>query len=292
MSTQPITQKEAAAAADLARLIRSRPEDVIDPYPPATEMEVLSDAGARGKEPETHAWVAMEGGRVVGYAAIDLSTVIRRAAVVGPVVHPDARRKGHGRDLLSKLIDQARGARQKRVDAMVGAANVAGIGLLRAGKFRERGRHTCFRMARPPTIPEFPDEGIRIRRANYDHAGEIHEFVSRFLPRSEKQTRSLLKSTDYAVVTAEEGGRILGVAEVDLRFGEVATVEHLDVDAAFEGKGLGQRILAEAIRAAFERRSIQALDLVVAGADAAQTAAYAEAGFVQRHELIEFERSL
>ncbi|MGH7162425.1 MAG: GNAT family N-acetyltransferase [Planctomycetota bacterium] len=295
MSTRPITGEEAAAAAELSRLARDRPNDLIDPFPPATETEVLSDAGARGKEPVVHPRVAIEDGRTVGYGAVDLSVELRRCRLLGPVVHPAHRRRGHGRMLLLDLVSQARTAGQTAVWASIGVENGAGIALLCDTGFEAKASHTCFRLSRPavfPALPEFAVEGAQVRRANVDHADQVHEFTRHYVPRNDKQTRCLLKSGDYLVIIAERHDRIVGFAEADLRYGDVATVEYLDGRDPLVEKGLGNALLAELIRAAFERTTVQHVDFLVPETEGERIERLTREGLQRRYVLVTYERSL
>ena len=63
MVTSAIHSEHAASAAALVQLIRSRPNDLIDPDPPSAEMEVLVDMGARGKGDDAHPRISIEGAR-------------------------------------------------------------------------------------------------------------------------------------------------------------------------------------------------------------------------------------
>lgn len=284
---------DAAAAAELASLVRATPEDLCDPLPPASEMEVLSDAGARGKSAALHPWVAVEAGRVVAYGATDLSSELRRAQLVGPIVHPEFRRRGIGRALLDQLIDQARISVQRSIRGCVSARNAGGNALLQRGGFRETARHTRLRASRAMRLEEVEVPGIDVRRGNYDHAALVHDFVRKHVPRTEKQTRSLLKSTDYLVLLATKGREeLVAVAEIDLRWGEIATVEHVVGAPELLASGLGRAMIAEAMRNAFERRKVAALDFAVEGNGAEQSERYLAAGFERRDELIEYARSL
>ena len=81
VNTRPMTSADAARAADLVCIVRERPNDRIDPFPPATEMEVLVDSGARGKGPDRHPLVATEDEEVVGCGSLDCSTDMRTAVL-------------------------------------------------------------------------------------------------------------------------------------------------------------------------------------------------------------------
>ena len=292
MSTRPITSADAHAAAEIIRLIRARPNDLIDPFPPAVEMEVLADSGARGRGADTHPRVAEHEGTVVGYGAVDFSPDLRAARLVGPVVHPAHRNKGYGRRLLHDLLDQARTAHQKQLTASVGSQNLAGGALLKAEGFRKRATHTCLRMTRPPRPAELSMNDIIVRRVAYDDADVVSEYIKPLVPRTAKQTRSLLKSDEYAIILAFRNGSPTGLVEVDMRYGEIASVEHLEGPDTLIQKGLGNLLLAEAVRVAFQDESIDRLDLLVAGTNKKLIASYVEAGFQRRHELVTYELKL
>jgi len=290
MSTRRIHAEDAAAAAELVRLARGRPSDLIDPFPPCVETEVLVDMGARGKADPTHARVAVSGIAVAGYGALDYSPEMRRAQLVGPVVHPDERRKGLGGALLDDLIDQARVARQRYVRAAVGARNEAGRALLKRAGFRRKETHTCLRLARPASVPAIAAEGVDIRRVDPEDDHDAYfEFTRKLVPRQPKQTRSLLKSDAYVVVLAFKNDRPVGCVEVDLRHGAAASVENLDAPPSLLHRGLGNALLAEAMAAAFERDDVESVDLLVSGTDRARLDGLRDAGFQVRHELVGYE---
>lgn len=288
---RPVRSEDAAEVAALARIVRARACDLVDPFPPATEAEVLADVAARGKGAEVRPRVVVEGNVVAGYGAVDLSSETREAQLVGPVVDPERRRGGRGTSLLVELLGQARAARQRRVRASVGVANEAGRAFLADAGFQEVGRNVRLRIARAASVPALPVAGISVARSSYKHAGEVHAYTRRFVPRAEKQTRSLLKSGAYEILLAHEEGRIVGFAEVDARFGEVATLEAVDGDPRRLEAGLGAALVAEALRAAFAHPRIQAVDLLVpAGDERLET--YVACGLTKRDELLVLARSL
>jgi len=293
MSTRAISSDYAQAAAALVGLVRSRPNDAVDPFPPASEFEVLADAGARGKEAEVHPRIALEGKDLVGFGAVDLADGHKVAMLVGPLIHPAHRRKGHGKMLLDDLIGQARTAKHKRVRACVGSDNGAGRAFLKAAGFRLKEMHTRLRLELPFEVTRPAVKGVSVRRANYDHSAEVHEYCAKFIPRNAKQTRSLLKTRNYAIFVAYQKDRIVAHAELDMRYGATATVEFMEGKASLLGKaGLGNLFLAEMIECASEAREIDHLDLLVHGNDAGQIAAYREAGFQVRQEAHYYERSV
>lgn len=291
-ATRAIRGDDSAAAAELVRLVRQRPHDRIDPFPPCIEAEVLADTGARGSGDDVNPRVAVAGDEVVGYGAVDFSPKLKRAQLIGPVVHPAHRRRGLGRQLLRDLRDQAAANGQKVLRACVAANNAAGQALLEKDKFKRRDAHTCLRLSRPEHFADLEMPGIELRRAWHDDAPEIYHFLERMVPRSEKQTRSLLKTDTYAVLTAFQNGALVAVAEVDMRAGETATVEYLEGKPSLLHKGLGNVLMAEAVRVVFERDGVEHLDFLVPGTDPKRLASYTEAGFEVRDEFVAFERKL
>ncbi|MFQ5845438.1 MAG: GNAT family N-acetyltransferase, partial [Planctomycetota bacterium] len=100
-SIRAFSSNDMAAVADLIGLVRSREEDRTDPCPPANEWELLADSGARPKSEGLRPCVAEAGGAVVGYGAVDHATEHTCAQLVGPMVHPDHRRRGVAHQLLA-----------------------------------------------------------------------------------------------------------------------------------------------------------------------------------------------
>jgi len=291
MSTRPISSADAADAAEVVRLVRERPNDLVDPFPPATEMEVLVDMGSRGKGQPSHPRVAVDGDEVVGWAAIDYSSVMRRAVLVGPVVHPAHRTKGYGSDLLVDLVQCGRDARQRHLRAVIGSNNTAGSALLKAAGFQPRDRHTCVRLARPPAVPELDLEGLRVERVDSEHGDTYYDFTQKLVPRQRRQVRGLLKADDYAAFLAYKDGKPVACIEIDMRYGDVASVETVEAPPSIMSK-VGNALLLHAVRLAFEHDRIQSVDLLMAGTDRAQLEKMAEHGFEIRHELVAFEMKL
>ena len=282
----------AADAAALVQLARERPSDLIDPFPPSQEFEVLADAGARGKEADVHPRMALEGQDLVGYGAVDFARGQKVAMLVGPIVHPAHRRKGHGKMLFDDLLGQAKTAKQKRICACIGAENGGGRAFARAMGFKQKETHTVLRISLPFDAVRPEVKNVRVRRANYDHAALIHEYCRGFIPRNEKQTRSLLKTGGYAILMAEDNTKIVGLGELDMRYGDTATVEFLDGKSSLINKGLGNLILAEMIETASNQRGVENIDLLVKGTDAKRIEAYEKIGFELRYEALLFERSV
>jgi len=289
MKTRPITSQDTAPVADLVQLVRARPNDLVDPFPPATETEILADMGARGKGPGRPR-VALERGEVVGWGAVDFSPAMKRAALVGPVVHPAHRTKGHGRNLIRALVQNAKDAHQKHVRVCLGAHNGAGQALLRAEGFRASERHTCLRMPRPAEVPALEEmAGIRVERVDADDDDTYFDFTCKFVPRQPRQIGALLKADEYAALLAYKSGRPVACVEVDMRYGDIATIENVDGPPSLLHRGLGNLLLAEAARLAFGNDRIQAVELLMPGTDRARHDKMRERGFQVQHELVAFE---
>ena len=112
------------------------------------------------------------------------------------------------------------------------------------------------------------------------------------MPRQPKQTRSLLKSDNYGAILAFRGDKPVGCVEVDMRFDTTASIENLDAPPSLLHKGLGNALLSEAVRTAFEDERIESLDLLMTGTDRARLESLAEHGFTVRHELLAYELRL
>ena len=283
---------DSAQVAELSRLIRSRPKDVIDPYPPASEIEVMADAAARGKGEASHPRVAEVDGTIVGFGALDFSEDLHRAQLVGPIVHPAHRHKGYAQQLLKSLVEQARLAHQEEIRATVGGMNQAGRVLLEASGFKTLACNSLLRIKRPDSFGDVHMDGVSVRRATYDDWEQVHEFVRRLVPRNAKQTRSVLKTSEYIVLLAEKRKQIVGFSEVDLRQPGVALLEHLDGPPNMLHVGLGNLLLWESVRSAFENPEVESFDLVAVGNDPKMLTAYANVGFELLHDLVVYELKL
>jgi len=194
---------------------------------------------------------------------------------------------------MVELLNCARKARQKFLRATVGAKNEAAAALLAAFGFREKETHACLRLPRPRALPESsPPAGIELRRVGPDQADAYFAFTRSLLPREERQTRALLKADHYVAICAWREGSPVACVEVDLRYDDVATVEQLEAPPSLLAKGFGNTLLLEAARHAFGDERIQALDLVMKGADPARREALAKSGFTVRHELVSHDLRL
>ncbi|MHC4819560.1 MAG: GNAT family N-acetyltransferase, partial [Planctomycetota bacterium] len=260
MKTRPISSDDTASVAELVQLVRERPNDLVDPFPPATETEILADMGARGRGPGRPRVALGEDGVVVGCGAVDFSPAMKRSLLVGPVVHPAHRTKGHGRNLMQAMLQNARDAQQKHVRACIGAHNGAGQALLRAEGFRATGRHTCLSLPRPPHLPALEEmQGIRVARVDPEDGDAYFDFTCKLVPRQPRQVGALLKADYYAAFLAYKGGRPVACVEVDMRWGKTATVENVDGPPSLLHRGLGNRLLAEAAHTAFGNDRIGAV---------------------------------
>lgn len=250
---------------------------------------MLADAAARGKKSARHPRILESESGLIGYGALDFSDDLTRASVVGPIVHPAHRHKGYGRRLLEEIIDQARVADQKEVRATVGGMNQAGRALLKSAGFSSVACNTVLRIRRPETFGELSMDGVEVVQAVYEDADDVHEFIRKLVPRAPKQTRSLLKTNEYVILLAKQRNRVIGFVEVDLRQGALATLEHLDGPPNMLHQGLGNLLLWEAVRSAFNASAVESFEFVVVGNDPATMLPYLEAGFERCHDLVVYE---
>jgi len=291
-SSRLFKSADSAQVAELSRIVRARPKDCIDPYPPASDLEVLADAGARGKGEMRHPHVVESDGHVIAYGALDFSEDLHRAQLVGPIVHPAHRHRGCAQLLINSLVEQARLADQEEIRATVGGMNQAGRVLLEKAGFKTLACNTLLRITRPESFGEVHMDGVTVRRATYDDWEEVHEFVRKLVPRNAKQTRSLLKTSEYIVLVATRRGHAVGFAEVDLRQRPNALLEHLDGPPNMLHVGLGNLLLWESVRAAFEDPAVEFFELVAVGNDPKMLTAYTNVGFEQCHDLVVYELKL
>jgi len=231
-------------------------------------------------------------GSVVAYGALDFSPDLHRAQLVGPIVHPAHRHRGCAKLLIESLIDQARLAKQQEIRATVGGMNQAARVLLEGSGFKTLACNTVLRIARPESFGELHMDAVTVRRADYDDSEEVHEFVRKLVPRNAKQTRSLLKTSEYIVLLAYKRKQVIGFAEVDLRQPGNAMLEHLDGPPNMLHVGLGNLLLWESVRHAFENAGVEHFEMVAVGNDPKMLTAYTNAGFEQRHDLVVYELKL
>lgn len=78
--------------------------------------------------------VAKVGGRIAGYAVACMEK--RNAEIASLAVHPDYRRRGVAKRLMSHLLRALRAAGVRRVELMVRSGNTAGAQLYRSLGFR------------------------------------------------------------------------------------------------------------------------------------------------------------
>jgi [ribosomal protein S18]-alanine N-acetyltransferase len=83
-------------------------------------------------------YVVREDGRLIGY--ICLWEVADEVHITNVAVHPDLRRRGVGRSLLSAVLDDARQRKLRLVVLEVRPSNVEAVGLYESFGFRVVGR--------------------------------------------------------------------------------------------------------------------------------------------------------
>jgi hypothetical protein len=132
-------------------------------------------------------------------------------------------------------------------------------------------------------------ENVTIRRVSYEDADEVVNATRKLVPRRPKQVRSLLKTDDYAILLGYRKGKLVGFAELDMRFGNVATVEQIDGTPSAIQRGLGNLLLARLMPIAFAHARIEHFELLAEGTDRGQLETYEMAGFKTHGELHGYE---
>jgi len=94
-----------------------------------------------------------------------------------------------------------------------------------------------------------------------------------------------LEDADSALLVAETGGKVVGLALAiverhtdDLIDAPFLTVEYLETDAAFRGRGIGRALMHE-VEAIAEARGITTLELLVWSCNTAAIALYESLGY-------------
>ena len=260
----PFAGTDSAAVAELSsRLVRTRPKDFIDPWPPATPSSRSSRTpGARGKQ--TAAASARRSTPTAGRGRIRggrlTPTTSSVAQLVGPLVHPVHRHKrvrppAHRRSRPAS----ARRAKQKELRATVGGMNQAGACAARKRPASRRSRATpsCV-SAGPRAVRQPAPRGHR----QVTQAPDLRRLGGR--PRVRAEARAAHGEADalgpqdervHHAARATSAGRIIGFSEVDRpcratwRRSSISTVRPTCCT-----RGLGNLLLWESVRAAFERR--------------------------------------
>ncbi|WP_245667624.1 mycothiol synthase [Actinomadura macra] len=221
---------------------------------------VEATAKADGVAPlSEHAMLALRAGRpaltvsdgstVVGYARLDPATPDEPAS--GELfVHPGHRRRGHGRDLLRALRDEAAGPLRvwAHGDLPAAAALASAEGMTRA--------RALFQMRRPAAAP-LPDpkavEGVGIRtfRPGQDEGAWLRVNASAFASHPEQGSWTIddLRARESEAwfdpsgfFLAERDGRLVGFHWTKVHPDGLGEVYVVGVDPSAQGLGLGRTL--------------------------------------------------
>nr|WP_021597033.1 mycothiol synthase [Actinomadura madurae] len=190
-----------------------------------------------------------EGGAVVAYAHLDPATEEEPAAAE-LVVHPDHRRRGHGRALLRALLDEAGGPLRvwAHGDLPAAAALAESEGMTRV--------RALFQMRRPASDP-LPDvrvaEGVSIRafEAGRDERAWLEVNARAFADHPEQGAWTMddLREREgegwfdpAGFFLAERGGRLAGFHWTKVHPGGIGEVYVVGVDPDAQGLGLGRAL--------------------------------------------------
>jgi mycothiol synthase len=237
----------------------------------------------RHQEPDTETFLHTAHGLLVGYGQLDRSAPGPTEASL--VVHPDHRRRGHGRALLNELLAADPRLEIWAVHATVAAAALAADRGLRA--VRE-----LMIMSRPlldPVVPVPPPAGVIIRAFRPGADEEAWLGVnSRAFAHHPEQGRLTIDDLRQRMaepwfdpagfLLADRGGEVVGFHWTKQHPGRVGEVYVLGVDPAAGVRGLGRVLLAaglEHLRAAGDTEVL----LYVDGTNTRAAQLYERAGF-------------
>ncbi|WP_433476589.1 mycothiol synthase [Spirillospora sp. CA-142024] len=196
-----------------------------------------------------------EGGVIVAYAHLDPATGEEPAA--GElVVHPEHRRRGHGRTLLRALRDEAGGPLRvwAHGDLPAAAALAAAEGMTRA--------RALFQMRRPASGP-LPEprvaEGVSIRafEPGRDEGAWLEVNARAFADHPEQGAWTMddvreREAEDWfdpaGFFLAERAGRLAGFHWTKVHPGGLGEVYVVGVDPAAQGLGLGRALTLQGLR--------------------------------------------
>ncbi len=126
-------------------LLREVPVDppVYRPFPPEEHDEQgLAPAAGPGPGADTRTFVALDGGRIRGYAAVGYAAWNRRLTIEDIEVDPGHRRRGHGRALVECAADFGRERGAEHLWLEVSSVNAPAVHAYRAMGFAFCGLDT------------------------------------------------------------------------------------------------------------------------------------------------------
>jgi amino-acid N-acetyltransferase len=101
----------------------------------------------------------------------------------------------------------------------------------------------------PTTLPEVhvsPDAAIVVRRARVDDVPRLYELITYYATRGDMLPKTLdqLYNRVREFTVAEAAGEVIGCAALKITWRDLAEIISVAVHPAFQGKGLGRRIIA------------------------------------------------
>jgi ribosomal protein S18 acetylase RimI-like enzyme len=257
------TTADAPAIAELLRAY-----DVAHGAPPDVDAAELLDEW-REVDLDRDAWLWEEHGRAIAFGAVYGRGELQH---VDGYVHPDARGRGLGTEILRFGAERARERGGARVHVGTLHADTAARALL------ETAGHTFVRaflrmgieLDAPPEVPATPD-GIALVALTADDDAEVHAVVEEAFrdhwdhtPRTLEQFRLRHEPTDRTLwIGARADGKLVAVAVNELRLGG-GWVGSLATLRPWRGRGLASTLL----HASFRRFHDRGERLVQLGVDA------------------------
>ena len=248
-----------------------------------------------GSQPEKDCLVAEAGGTVVGYALRWVVTGTRQCTV-DAVVLPDWRRRGVGRRLLARTVEQARAEGAGSLDMRARDDEPAAMAFCRALGFGQV-RVWCRMWLQPLRIPSFSFPagfGWRYFRPGRDEAAYAEIVNETFADHwgigrtSAQRVAELVGQPGFdpeSIIFATRQAEIVGVCyarylerEVCGREYSAAHIGPVGVRAACRGQGLARAMMAACLRQC-RRQRIQAAELDVDETNASAIHVYGDCGF-------------
>lgn len=242
--------------------------------------------------------LALEGGRVVGYAhTMAYGEDDQRRVSSEIVVHPEVRRRGIGRALLAKAVEYARSQRARRLDLWAYNDNATTSKI--AGQFGFVAQRRLFHLHRHmrsiPVVNPIP--GIRLRTfvpgvdderwlTLNNRVFDAHPEQGRWTldDMSARMAQPWFNADDMLLLDA--GGALAGFCwiKIEERPGEgrVGEIYVIGTAPEFQGRGLGRYLVSRALSRMHERRANVAA-VYVDESNVQALALYESSGFHYHH---------
>ena len=288
-----LTFEDAEAGAELVRALQ-----VDIGYPPTAQPAAVLE-WLRWGDLTDDSWAFEEDGRL---AALGWAFEHGEVAEGGGYVHPDARGRGLGTELLERSEAWARRKGFERLHVVAYGRDEAGHALVRGrGYFEVRRFHEMVcELARSPADPKPPD-GVRIAPFEPSEALVFHDTIVEafrdewgFAPMSfdEWRRRRVDEADTSLYFLAWEGDEPAGAIRCEAQSSTDGYVAALGVRAAWRRRGLGEALLLHAFGAMYRR----GLTVVRLGVDSENpggaTTLYQRVGMSVATEDVVYERSV